>query len=354
MEDAGVVGQGRLQHVRGFADYGVAFHGACAIADLTNAAQSVIDWTGLQDAARAPDGKDVRPGDHDLFGWRVRSALPLAGLRPWTGPERSPDLTIRFGKAGPPGDARIFSPAIAIGAGASVFVAIPRVGRFAIRKGSTVVIERADGAPDSALSALLLNEVMPIVCLLRGLVPLRASAVAFHGEAVLLAGMPGVGKSTLAAHLLGQGGRLIGDGFCAAKPDRDDGVTLWPGVGAVQLWADSFAPLGLPSPPPGPGRLAMPVRADAWQTTPARPRRLAIIAEDRTAPTSTAVHLPPGHAMRPRTLVVGWRLAHALGCESGAFATLAAVLAETTCIQLRRGGTPFDLSTMARVLMEAK
>lgn len=325
---------------------------------LTSATQSVIDWAGLQASAIEAERPESGGGDHDLFGWRVRSVLPLPGLRPWTGAGIAPHVVVRFGPASPVRGARAFSPAIMIGPDRSVFITAPGLGRFAIPNEAAVVIERFDDTPDSALQAFLLTEVLPVLCLLRGLVPLRASGVVIDGEGVLLAGMPGVGKSTLAAHMLTRGARLIGDGVCALRSGREGGPELCPGAGVVRLWTDTVTPLGLTprlqSEPLAVGRNAIPVKAHALQSTPIRPGKLALIAVDNDAGAHTAVPMAPGLVMRPRTLVVGWRLAGALGCEGWVFKGLAAMLARMTCLQLRRGGAPFELDAMTQLLREAR
>src|SRR6266849_6115858 len=48
-------------------------------------------------ATPAPTAAPSGTTDYILCGWRVRSVVPLPEAMPWTGDDRSPDVTIRFG-----------------------------------------------------------------------------------------------------------------------------------------------------------------------------------------------------------------------------------------------------------------
>lgn len=64
---------------------------------------------------------------------------------------------------------------------------------------------------NGALPAAFYGTVAALTLALRGAVPFHASAVEVDGRAVLLAGAPGAGKSTLIAQMLGHGARLLSD-----------------------------------------------------------------------------------------------------------------------------------------------
>lgn len=72
-----------------------------------------------------------------------------------------------------------------------------------------LVVDAAAGATD--VGRRLVHLVLPLVFACRGALLLHASAVAIDGGVVAIAGASGTGKSTLAAALVGAGGRLVAD-----------------------------------------------------------------------------------------------------------------------------------------------
>lgn len=82
-----------------------------------------------------------------------------------------------------------------------------------------------------------------------------ASAVAIGGRALLIAGPPGSGKSSLALALIGRGARLIGDdavtlrqegkALIAAPPPNIAGLLEVRGVGIIRLPLAQPAPVAL-------------------------------------------------------------------------------------------------------------
>lgn len=78
--------------------------------------------------------------------------------------------------------------------------------------------------------------VTAIILAWRGLAPLHASAVELGGRAVVIAGPPGAGKSTLCAALVRKGGRLVSDDLSALIPTPAMGAPmLQPGRPAIRL-----------------------------------------------------------------------------------------------------------------------
>lgn len=78
--------------------------------------------------------------------------------------------------------------------------------------------------------------VAAIILAWRRLVPLHASAVAIQGQALLIAGSAGAGKSTLCEALIRRRGRLISDDLTAMLPiPRGEKPMLQPGRPAIRL-----------------------------------------------------------------------------------------------------------------------
>jgi len=101
--------------------------------------------------------------------------------------------------------------------------------------------ERIDYAPGPAWSGALpdafYSSVAALTLAWRGLLPFHASTVAIDGRAVLIAGTAGVGKSTLAAALTGQGARWLADDLSAISQDAAGRFHAHPGRTAARLHA---------------------------------------------------------------------------------------------------------------------
>jgi hypothetical protein len=83
---------------------------------------------------------------------------------------------------------------------------------------------------------LLAAQALPLAATLRGYEVLHAAGVVLAGEAVLFAGPPGAGKSSLAAALLRRGGELLSDDAVALEW-QEGPVVAHPGAGALYLRA---------------------------------------------------------------------------------------------------------------------
>jgi hypothetical protein len=188
-------------------------------------------------------------GDYTLCGWRVRSALPLPELLPWTGDGRTPDITIRIGEAPALVDPVLSGPFLSIGRCGAGRFEVADVAAFIVRDGAEVTVEPQVplDAPDIAL--FLFGSVFGLLCHQRGELPLHGSCVHIKGQAVVFAGPSGAGKSTLAAALLAEGHTLLADDVTVIRPAADG----W-GIGKVfaipafprqKLWRNSLDALQL-------------------------------------------------------------------------------------------------------------
>lgn len=174
--------------------------------------------------------------DHQIFGWRVRSVIPLPDLQVWTGDDREPDITITLGPVPPLAPpARPFGPAVQIGDG-MVRIAVPAVAAYRVEEGRRIVIDTdlPPMAPD--IRTFLLATVLAALCFQRGRLPLHAGVVEVDGRALVLAGESGVGKSTLAAALVRRGHRLLSDDLCLLDTDGASGPLIQPAFPRLRLW----------------------------------------------------------------------------------------------------------------------
>jgi len=187
-------------------------------------------------------------GDLYLCGWRLRSALPLPELAPWTGDDRQPDLTIRTGSIPARLDgARDVSPLLQVTPEKQARLSIDGVATYWLRNAGEVIIapQMADDSPD--IRTFLFGTILGLLCHSRGLFPLHASSVRIGDRAIAISGMSGAGKSTLAAALTRRGHALISDDVCAIDPAAPGGPVVLPAFPRVKLWDDSLAAIGIES-----------------------------------------------------------------------------------------------------------
>lgn len=115
----------------------------------------------------------------------------------------------------------------------------PKRGYLINAPGAGSALISADGldvryAPEVGLAEwrpLLLAQVLPLVATIRGLEVFHAAGVVCDGRANLLCGPQGVGKSSLAAHLVMAGAELLADDVVAV----DDSLYAHSGVGVLNL-----------------------------------------------------------------------------------------------------------------------
>ncbi len=111
----------------------------------------------------------------------------------------------------------------------------PGVGRILIAPdGGELLCDPEPGAAQWA--TLIPAQALPLAATLRGLEVLHASGVVLGGRAVLFAGAPGAGKSSLAAALLYRGAALLSDDTVALRLRRG-ALLAHPGATLLHLRA---------------------------------------------------------------------------------------------------------------------
>lgn len=103
----------------------------------------------------------------------------------------------------------------------------------------------------------LLGPVLGFALHLRRVICLHASAIAVDGQAILLVGIGGAGKSTTAAAFVGQGYAVLTEDV-AALDEGDDRFRVRSGYPRIRLWPESVAALyGAPD--------ALPLLTPNWE-----------------------------------------------------------------------------------------
>ena len=192
---------------------------------------------------------------YEICGLKVASDVSLPGVHPATAnpsagdvspAEQSPaDVTITSGPV-PASlhDATTAGPTWQI-AGERFLLCVPRVARFLLSAGRTVVVEAEPGADPDDIPAFLIGTVLGILLHQRGQIVLHASAVAVNGKAILFCGRSGAGKSTLAAALAQRGLPLVTDDLCAISMGTNGVPLIAPDGRQLKLWTHSIDHLDL-------------------------------------------------------------------------------------------------------------
>lgn len=170
-------------------------------------------------------------------GVRIRSELEVPGLAP-ARHTSDPDVTVRWGAV----EAPERWPASGVAAWPSPEAdVISWAGRAKLRLSATEMVVESDRPPFAR--QCVVGPGLGIVLHRRGWLVLHGSAVEVDGQAVVLLGQKGAGKSTTAAALLARGHRLLTDDLVAV--DVDGQPQCAPGPTQMKLWPASAEALGL-------------------------------------------------------------------------------------------------------------
>lgn len=160
--------------------------------------------------------------------------LPELAARQAEAQER-PDVFIRLGKIDVcNGDLASALAVIPAPEGAAL-LHVPGAARYLIRGGSEVIVAPNRNADPALIRVFLLGWVTALICYQRGSLVLHASAVAFGDLVIAIAGKAGEGKSTLAAHCVEAGGRLMADDLLRVSIGTKSDILAYPGLAQFRL-----------------------------------------------------------------------------------------------------------------------
>ncbi|MGA3226019.1 MAG: hypothetical protein ABSC65_19785 [Acidobacteriaceae bacterium] len=118
------------------------------------------------------------------------------------------------------------------------------IARYLVTEGREIVVDPDANAVPLDVRAYLLGAMFVVLCQQRGLLPLHASAVAGKSGVVAFLANSGQGKSTLAAHLVQRGFRVIADDICLIDAAPAGAAMVIPTAPWLKLWRNSLENLG--------------------------------------------------------------------------------------------------------------
>ena len=183
--------------------------------------------------------------DYCLCGWRLSSDVPLPLLPPWTGSHRKVDIQLRINPLPLPPDHSAAANWHHISDRGNL-LQIADVARYWISGGNMIQIDPAPDAPWEVILQYVFGTVFGVLCHQRHLLPLHASTVAIHGQAVAFAGPSGIGKSTLAASLSSLGFAVVSDDICVLTIRRNEPPLVLPFAPRLKLMRDIVPSLNIP------------------------------------------------------------------------------------------------------------
>lgn len=187
-----------------------------------------------------PMAHATRTVDVHLCGWRVRSDVPLPQLAPWHGDSRHPDIRLRWLRAAL--DAS-WPPGLDVDADGSSRCHVPGLIQISVDANAREVVVTAADTIGAVQARFLLTTTLAVLSHRRHFFPLQASCVRIQDRAVVLAGPPASGKSTLAALLATGDCAVVADDVTVVAAGSVQPVSAW-----VHLWRDAMDLLGLRPP----------------------------------------------------------------------------------------------------------
>jgi hypothetical protein len=181
--------------------------------------------------------------DFALCGWRVRSAVPLPEVLPWTGDDRAPDINIRFGPVPTLVDAVGHGAPAKVARDGTCRLEFANIGCFQVVAGREVTVESYGRVDVPEFHAALLGPVLGVLSFQRNLFPLHAACVRIGGGAIAFTGRAGAGKSTMAAALVRRGHALVADDVCVIDAAGGDAPFVLPSFPRLKLWDDALEAL---------------------------------------------------------------------------------------------------------------
>src|SRR5262245_4120544 len=167
---------------------------------------------------------------YKLHGLVFASEFELPELAARPAPTAIPaDVRIRLGEVEQPATAPPAELKLVAAPDGAFFLGIPKIARFLVRRDGDVIVDPLDDDLGE-IRGFLLSWIVGLVCTQRNLLTLHASAVAFGDRVVAFMGDQGAGKSTLAAHCVQAGAKLVADDLLRVETSDNGPPRAYPGM----------------------------------------------------------------------------------------------------------------------------
>ncbi|MBN2275193.1 MAG: hypothetical protein JXR41_06645 [Bacteroidales bacterium] len=186
--------------------------------------------------------KKKYPYSYRAYGLNILSQLPVTGFEPAS--FETADVHIHKGPV-PENLGNIINQGVLYQSNESEFLLrMENVGAYYVRNGNEIIVQPTNTASTGEVSAFLTGTSFGALMHQKKLLPLHASTVIFKEKCLVIAGISGAGKTTLAAALIKAGGTLVADDvsvidFSGEKP------AVHPAFPTIKIWEDSLKHLDI-------------------------------------------------------------------------------------------------------------
>lgn len=224
-------------------------------------------------------------GRYSAFGLNIHSEIPLPELEPSS--FEPPEMVIRKEK----NPETLHNPShkgvLFQAKKNDLLLQIKDIASYRILNGNEIIIDPCDDVGEKDIRVFLLGSAMGALLHQRQIITLHASAVlAGNGKSILISGLSGAGKSSLAATMAVRGMKLISDDISAI--DKQDGTyRIYKGITRLKLWKDVLSDLKIKHTPGDAVRLGLEKYfiSDDWPAGPGSfPIDTVIILQTKNSP----------------------------------------------------------------------
>lgn len=118
------------------------------------------------------------------------------------------------------------------------------VAFFLVTNGNSIIVDKRCEDCDNDVRLFILGTCLGTILLQKNILPLHASAFEYKGEAILICGNSGVGKSSTANSFRIEGHKMLTDDICAISFDHDKPCAI-SGYPQSKMWEDSLNALNV-------------------------------------------------------------------------------------------------------------
>ena len=164
----------------------------------------------------------------------------MTGAEPvMSDPERAPDVLIRSADFPDSLSNPLDRSQVHEVNGEELILRVADVGRYLVRNGREILIDREPDATDHDVRVYLLGTCIGALLHQRGFLVLHASGVITDHGCLLFTGESGAGKSTLLGEFLRRGNKMMVDDVCAVRFDSAGRPIVVPSYPRTRLWRDA-------------------------------------------------------------------------------------------------------------------